>query len=155
MKLVNICLLIASLCFSSISLADPQAEKEAEKLLNVIGMEQSLVQSMALMLDLQLQQNPALGPYKQVMEEFFSKHMSYESLKSDMVKIYSEAFTASELSEINDFYSTKVGRKTIESMPALMAQGAQIGAARVQENIGELQAMIEAESERLQKLQQE
>ena len=37
-------------------------------------------------------------------------------------------------------------------MPSLMAQGGQIGAARVQANIGELQAMIKAESERLQKL---
>ena len=79
--------------------------------------------------------------------------MSYESLKPEMLKIYSEAFTADELKEINKFYATGAGKKTIEKMPTLMAQGGQIGAARVQENIGELQAMMKAEAERIEKLQ--
>ncbi|MEM6580357.1 MAG: DUF2059 domain-containing protein [Pseudomonadota bacterium] len=116
-------------------------------------MEQALQQSVLQMLDVQLQQNPALAPYKGVILEFLNEHMSYESIKPDLLKIYSTEFTAAELREINSFYSTDVGRKTIEKMPTLMAQGSQIGAARVQENIGELQAMIRAESERIQSLQ--
>ena len=72
--------------------------------------------------------------------------MSWASLKPEFLKIYSEAFSAKELREINEFYSTDTG-KTIQSMPSLMAQGGQIGAARVQANIGELQEMIKAESE--------
>jgi hypothetical protein len=36
-----------------------------------------------------------------------------------------------------------------------MMQGGQLGATRVQENINDLQAMIQAESERIQKLQSE
>ncbi len=135
--------------------ADPAAEKEAEKLLNIMGMDEALKQSMSQMLDLQLQQSPALAPYKNVMMEFFNKHMSYESLKPDILKIYAEAFTASELKEISTFYSSAVGKKTIEKMPVLMVQGGQIGATRVQKNIDELQAMIKTESERIQKLQQQ
>ena len=112
-------------------------------------------QSMSQILDIQLQQNPALAPYKLVMMEFFKKHMSYESLKPELIKAYSKEFTGSELREINTFYLTNVGKKTIEKMPALMAQTAQMGATRVQENIGELQAMIQAESKRIQILQSE
>jgi hypothetical protein len=153
MKLLNRFLLLAFLCVSSISSADTASEKEAEKLLSIMGMEQVLEQSISQMLDVQLQQNPALAPYKGVMLEFFSKHMSYESLKPDMLKIYSNEFTAEELKKINSFYATDVGKKTIEKMPILMVQGAQIGAARVQENIGELQEMIKVESERIQNLQ--
>ena len=78
--------------------------------------------------------------------------MSYESIKPELIKMYSEAFTASELKEIIAFYSTDVGQKSIQKMPALTAQGAQLGATRVQQNIGDLQAMIEAEAERLGKL---
>lgn len=155
MKSIVISVFMALLCMSPISSADPASEKEAEKLLNLMGMEEALDQSMAQMLDVQLQQNPALAPYKEVMLEFLTKHMSYDSLKPDMLKIYSEAFTASELREINDFYATDTGKKTIQMMPELMAQGAQIGAVRVQENIGELQAMIQAEAERIQSLQQQ
>lgn len=153
MKISKLLLLLSFLCMSSISVADTASDKEAEKLLNIMGMDQAFEQSISQMLDLKLQQNPALAPYKGVILEFFSKYMSYESLKPDMLKIYSEAFTADELKEINRFYATEVGKKTIEKMPTLMAQGGQIGAARVQENIGELQEMIKAEAERIQGLQ--
>ena len=143
------------LSFCLVAFADSAVEKEAEKLLNIMGMDEAFKQSMSQMLDLQLQQSPALVPYKGVMMEFFNKYMSYESLKPDILKIYAEAFTASELKEISTFYSTEAGKKTIEKMPMLMAQGGKIGATRVEENIDELQAMIKAESERIQKLQQQ
>ena len=147
--------LITALSMSSMSLADVASEKEAEKLLDMVGTQEVMEQSMSQMLDIQLQQNPALAPYKGVMMEFLNKNMSYESLKPDLVKMYSEEFTSSELREINAFYSTDVGKKSIEKMPTLMMQGGQLGATRVQENIGDLQAMIQAESERIQKLQSE
>jgi hypothetical protein len=137
------------------SLADAASEKEAEKLLDMVGTQAVMEQSMSQMLDIQLQQNPALAPYKGVMMEFLNENMSYESLKPELIKMYSEEFTSSELREINAFYLTDVGKKSIEKMPKLMMQGGQLGATRVQENIGDLQAMIQAESERIQKLQSE
>ena len=153
MRLSKTFLLIAFLSLSTLSSADTASEKEAENLLNIIGMDQALEQTISQMLDLQLQQNPTLVPYKEVMLKFFAKHMSYESLKPELLKIYSEAFTAEELKEINKFYATDVGKKTIKELPNLVAQGGQIGATRVQENIGELQAMIEAEAERTKSLE--
>tara|TARA_X000000368_G_C22749354_1_gene587622 strand:- start:113 stop:574 length:462 start_codon:yes stop_codon:yes gene_type:complete len=125
------------------------AEKEAEKMLDLMGYEKMMEQTVSQMLDIQIQSAPGLEPFKGVMVEFFNKHMSYEIIKPEMIKIYVETFTASELREINAFYATDVGKKTIQTMPALMEQGAQLGASRVQENIGDLQTMIEAEAERL------
>ena len=155
MNLSKVFVLITALGVSSMSLADAASEKEAEKLLNMVGTQEVMEQSMSQMLDIQLQQNPALAPYKGVMMEFLNENMSYESLKPELIKLYSEEFTSSELREINAFYSTDVGKKSIEKMPTLMMQGGQLGATRVQENIGDLQAMIQAESERIQKLQSE
>ena len=155
MDFSKVFVLIIALSVSSISSADAASGKEAEKLLNMIGIQAAMEQSMSQMLDIQLQQNPALAPYKGVMMEFLNENMSYESLKPDLIKIYSEEFTASELREIIAFYSTDVGKKSIEKMPTLMAQGGQLDAPRVQENIGDLEARILAESERIQKLQSE
>ena len=155
MKFSKVVVLITARGVSSMSLADAASEKEAEKLLNMVGTQEVMEQSMSQMLDIQLQQNPALAPYKGVMMEFLNENMSYESLKPELIKMYSEEFTSSELREINAFYSTDVGKKSIEKMPTLMMQGGQLGATRVQENIGDLQAMIQAESERIQKLQSE
>ncbi len=153
MKLSALVLSLSFLCLSSVCLAASEAEKEAEKLLNSMGLEQVLEQSISQMLDIELQQNAALTPYKGVMLQFFSKHMSYESLKPSMLKLYAETFTVAELQQLNQFYATDVGKKTIEKMPMLMAEGAKMGAARVQENIGELQTMIQAEAKRIQVLQ--
>ena len=89
------------------------------------------------------------------MMKFFQKHMSWESLEFEFIYIYSQAFTAQELKELTAFYETPTGKKTIEKMPQLMAQGAQIGAARVQENMQELQAMIKEEAERLKQLSEQ
>jgi hypothetical protein len=85
------------------------------------------------------------------MVAFFNRHMRYDSVKPDLLRIYANAFTASELREINAFYATPTGRKTIELLPALMAQGGQIGVNRVTANMGELEEMIQAESQRLRK----
>jgi len=112
-------------------------------------MAEALEQSVEQILNLQLQQNPGLPPYKGVLVRFFKKHMSYGSLKPEMIQLYANTFSAAELREINQFYATETGKKTIKQMPALMAQGGQIGASRVQENMSELQTMIRAEAERL------
>lgn len=153
MKLSKLILVIALITHCGYSFADNASKKEAELLLNTLGLDQVLQQTINQMLDLQLQQNPALLPYKQVMLQFFNKYMSYDSLKGEMVTIYSETFSAPELKQINTFYQSPVGKKTIEKMPELMAKGGQIGAKRVQEHLPELQEMIKVESERIQKLQ--
>ena len=153
MKKIKYVMASLTIVFSQVAFSADDAAEEAEKLLEIMGMDTILQQSIEQTLQIQLQQNPALTPYKHVMVEFFSKYMSYESLKREMAEIYANAFNADELRELNNFYRTPVGRKTIELMPTLMSQGAQLGANRVQENIGELQQMIEAEAKRIQELQ--
>lgn len=153
MKISQIPLVLVFLFIPSLSSADTASEKEAEKLLNLIGMEEVFAQSISQMLDVELQHDQALAPYRSVMLEFFSKYVSYQSMKPELLKIYSEAFTADELREIRGFYATDTGKKTLEKMPTLMAESSQIGMMRVQENIAELYSMIEAESKRIQSLQ--
>lgn len=155
MNLLKTIFFAATLSTGTIALADAESMKEAEQLLQIMGTEAALEQSMSQMVDVQLQQNPALAPYKGVMMEFFNKYTSYDSLKLEMAEAYSEAFTMAELQEINAFYASDVGQKVVEQMPQLMAEGAQMGISRVQDNIGELQTMIKAESERIQALQEQ
>ncbi len=129
--------------------ADAGARQEAEILLAGLNLDTALTQSIEEMLDLQLRQNPSLVPFKSVMLDFLRKYMSYESLKKEMVDIYAEAFTATELREINAFYQTPTGAKTIRLMPELMAKGGQLGAQKVQDNMEELQRMLTAEARRI------
>lgn len=143
-------LLATGVALSCAAVADSQSDAAAEKLLSAMNIDSVIEQSMEQMLQIQLQQNPALAPYRHVMMAFLNKHMSYESLKPDLIQIYSDSFTADELDKLNAFYQTPVGEKTIRLMPDLMNQGAQLGVSRIEENIGELEQMIVEESERLQ-----
>jgi hypothetical protein len=125
--------------------ADPAAHQEAARqLLAAVNMERMLSQSIEQMLELQIQQNPQLAPFRQTMLDFLDKYMSYESLEEDLVALYAEAFSEAELRDLVAFYETPTGQKTVQLMPTLMSRGAQIGAKRVQDNIGELQKAIQA-----------
>ncbi len=125
----------------------------AEELLKTLKMEMLLQKTIEQMLDVQLQQNPAIKPYKHVMLQFMNKYMGYNSLKNDLIKIYADAFNENELNELKIFYETPVGQKALEKVPELSAKGAMIGHARLQKHKGELEEMIKKESERIEQLQ--
>ena len=78
------------------------------------------------------------------MKAFLNKYMGWASLKDDMAKLYMANFSESELNELNKFYQTPLGKKTVQKMPTLMTKGAEIGQKRVQEHLPELQAAIAA-----------
>ena len=107
-----------------------------------------------IMLAQQLQQNQNLVPFEGVMRKFFNKYLSFERVKEEYIGLYTEAFTIDELKALNAFYSTPAGRKAVKLLPTLMQKGGEIGARRVQENIGELQQMIADEARKQQEKQQ-
>jgi uncharacterized protein len=152
-NLLRTLLLACSLFISGLSFADDGAKNAAETLLSTMGTKDLLEQTISQSLDIQLAAKPELMPYKEVMLAFLRKHMSYESLKPDLINLYANAFTESELNELNEFYKTPIGQKALRKMPELISKGEQMGSQRVQDNIQELEEMMEAESERIQKLQ--
>jgi hypothetical protein len=136
--------LVTALAVVSGSFADEKSHrKAAENLLKEMNMEKQLVASIDQMVDLQVKTNPQLAPFKEVMKKFLNKHMSMNSLKDDMITIYTGAFTEDELNEITKFYKTPTGKKMIEKLPDLMAKGMQLGVQRVQANQEELRQMLE------------
>jgi hypothetical protein len=147
MKPVCLSILIGAIVLfqPAISRADQASHRKAvDSLFALMDMENLLSQSVDQMLAMQVQQNPAIAPYQAQMKAFLNKYMSWASLKDDMAKIYMEAFSESEVNELNKFYQTPLGKKTMQKMPVLMAKGAEIGQKRVQEHLPELQAAIAA-----------
>jgi len=150
MKLICLSFLLSvvALSYPANARADEATHrKAAESLLNLMGMDNLVSQSVDQMLAAQVQQNPAIAPFQPQMKAFLNKYMSWASLKDDMIKIYMAEFSESELNELNKFYQTPLGKKTVQKMPGMMAKGAEIGQKRVQEHLPELQATI-AEAEK-------
>jgi hypothetical protein len=141
-----------SILLSAVALLQPAVaradeashRKAAESLLSLMNMDSVMSQSIDQMLQMQIKQNPAIAPYEQEMKDFLKKYMSWAGLKDEMVKIYVDEFTESELNELNKFYQTPLGKKTLAKMPVLLAKGAELGQRRVQEHLPELQTAIAA-----------
>jgi hypothetical protein len=128
------------------------AQEAAFRLMDAMGMETALAQSIDASLDTQLKNNPELGPYRSVFRSFLAKYMSYEALKPQLASLYASEFSASELDAAAAFYRTAAGRKFMEKMPALMSKSMELGQQAVQDHLPELQDAIKAEATRLQQI---
>lgn len=153
MKLAPLALLLASLVFAGPVFANDAGKEEAAKLLDVLDMQATMDQAVVMSLESQLKANPQLVPYKEVMLGFLRKHMSYESLKPELVELYASEFTAAELKTARAFYSSDTGKKFIASMPRMMTLGAEIGSKQVEKHLPELQALMQSEAARIQQSQ--
>lgn len=155
MKVLRLVLFVSAMLFSGFALADDASKAEAEKLLDAMGMEALMEQSIENIVDMQMKQQPDIAPYKDVMLTFFKKYMSYKSMKPDFVALYANEFTSAELKDMRNFYETPTGKKTIKKLPDIMNKGSLIGIKKVQENMPELMQMIKAESEKNGKKQKQ
>lgn len=138
-------LLIAFLVVTSSASAQDISDSHrnaAEALLQSLDMESLLNQSIQVSLDIQLEQQPEIAPYRDIMEAFFEKHMSWSSLKPALIQIYAESFTEDELDDITAFYRTPTGQKAARLTPVLMEQGMLLGQRAVQENLPELEQAV-------------
>ena len=115
----------------------------ASELLETMHMKHTYQGMIARITQMQLQQNPQLLIIKPTIHGFFKKYMGWEALKSDIAYTYASVYTQDELKEINKFYQTKVGQKSVHLMPELASRGARIGQHKLMLHMPELQTMIE------------
>jgi hypothetical protein len=122
-----------------------QANSEALTLLATMNMKQSYEGMIKRITQMQIQSNPQLQSIAPTIEAFFTKYMGWEAQRGDIAALYAKNYTADELKELNKFYQTPLGQKTVQIMPQLAAASAQIGQSRMMKHMPEMKAMIEAE----------
>ena len=122
---------------------DASHRKAAETLLMVTDTEKHLQQLAAQVLDGQLKQNPQLAPHRDVFQRFLNKYFNWDSLKAEVITVYTQEFTEKELKQLTDFYKTPVGKKASEKMPRLAFAAGELGLQRAQANQAELRQMLE------------
>lgn len=139
---------LLTFCFSSFSYGVEKSHTEAaEKLFQVMDMENAQKRTIEQLVAAYLERNICLKPYENILRDFLNKTVGFQNLKPDIIQIYVREFTEPELKELTAFYSSPVGKKVMEKLPILTGEGARIGQARVQANIEELKSRIkEAES---------
>lgn len=130
---------------ASTTISAHAANSAAYTLLATMNMKESYEGMIERVTQMQIQQNPELEAVRPTIHAFFTKYMGWEAQKGDIAALYAKNFTVEELAEMNAFYQTPVGQKTVQLMPQLAAAGAQIGQSKLAAHMGELKAMIETE----------
>ena len=153
--LVKLSLLIIISAFPMISFADQAShQKAAEDLIDSININKTMMETVDRMVELEIEKNPQLMPYKDVMRGFFLKYMTGDVLTRFLTGIYMAEFTEKELIELTSFYKTPTGQKAMKKLPLLTQKGARWGQKQVSDNIEELRALIAEEDERLEKMKE-
>ena len=137
-------LFTTSLILPGLTTADDQSHLEqVEILFKLTRMEQKINDSVDSVAQLQLRQNPNLDEKKRVqLMAFLESHIGWNAVRADLYEMYMQTFTEEELKTINDFYITTTGQKVIVIVPQLVQERNRLSMQRLQQNIGELQAIM-------------
>lgn len=79
------------------------------------------------------------------ISQLISASLSWEKLRPQYVKLYSDAFTEEELAAILAFYKSPAGRAMLEKMPQLMLKSMSIGQQAVANIQPEIERLVREE----------
>jgi hypothetical protein len=135
------------LCLATMAGAQAQAPsshyKAAETLLLTMDTPKTVDTNLQQMLTLQMDQMPAMKDAEIEVRSFFAKYMSWDALKEDMIKMYMDEFTEKELKDMTVFFKTPTGKKLAAKQSTLTLRGAQLGQAKIQPHLMELQQILQ------------
>ena len=78
-----------------------------------------------------------------IMTDFINKYLGWNNVREDIAKIYTKYYTASELQEIQNFYMTPVGQKSLKLMPEVAAESMKVTQEKMMPHMSELQESIQ------------
>jgi len=127
------------------TIAAHEANSEALSLLATMNMKESYEGMIKRITQMQIQAKPELKAIESTIEAFFTKYMGWEAQRGDIAALYAKNYTTKELKELNKFYQTPVGQKSVQIMPQLAAASAKIGQSKMMGHMSEMKAMIDSE----------
>ncbi len=122
----------------------PAALAVADSLLRQMDLERVMQIGAMSTFDASMQQQPAMAQFRDVVQAWYQKHLSWAEFGPSMVKVYAEMFTEPELRAYLAFYRTPAGRQLARLTPELTRRGAELGAEVAARHSDELQQMIQA-----------
>lgn len=147
-----ITVLLAVLAFGSVaqeSNKHPEADYQVVyQLLESINLKELIENNNARMVEMQIQNIPALNIYRHELLNFMTKYMSYEVLKKELANIYLKYYTIDEIKELLRFYTSPVGRKLLRTHEQLTSNIMRLSRDKFMANQEELrQIMIKKRQE--------
>jgi hypothetical protein len=120
----------------------PGQTKAATELMQVMHADKTLRDAISAAFDVQIQNNPAMAPYRSAMQQFANKYLTWDDLGPQLTTVYAQVFTESELKDLIAFYKSPIGQKLSSQQATLAAKSQAIGLAVVQAHQADLVALL-------------
>jgi hypothetical protein len=128
----------------------PTSLAVADTLLREMDLERALQAGATASFDAGVQQQPMMAQFRDVMQAWAAKHLTWAELGEPMVRVYAETFTEAELRAFLAFYRTPAGRQLARLTPELTLRNAKLGAEVATKHAAELQQMMQARMSQMQ-----
>ena len=132
----------------------PSQVAAANELFKSMKLESTVLTTSAAMIESEVGRTAGMEAYRSVMLTWLRKYMTWDAMKPELIKLYTETYTEPEMKELAAFYKTPVGQKSLAKMPDLLQKTALIGAKLGQPHIDELKTLMDARRAELQKQQE-
>lgn len=83
-----------------------------------------------------------LEQYQSKADAALDKAIGWDKVKPDLIKLYTETFTEQELTQLNDFYESALGKKMLTKLPELNARSAQITQAKLESAVPQVNKLL-------------
>jgi hypothetical protein len=81
--------------------------------------------------------------YEDVFRAWYEKTIAAAGLEPKIIALYAEAFSESELKDLNAFYQTPLGKKALSRMPEIVRKASELEVEAARANQQELERMLE------------
>ncbi|OGV56381.1 MAG: hypothetical protein A2017_12605 [Lentisphaerae bacterium GWF2_44_16] len=146
MKRFFIIALIVISVFSVQSVFAQANDKMLEEFLKVAMVKEQFDETVNMMMSQQSKAFAGQGKIPdevaKVLQGFYKKYLTWETVKNDMTKAYSETFTQEEIQAMIKFYSTPAGQSIVKKQPQLTQKIMLLTMASMQKHMPELQASL-------------
>ncbi|MCY1247828.1 hypothetical protein D9M72_611950 [compost metagenome] len=83
-----------------------------------------------------------LDRYQAKANAELDRAVGWNKIKPDLIKLYTDNFTESELKDLNAFYASPLGKKVLDKMPRLTAQSAQMTQSKLQNAVDPVNKLL-------------
>ncbi|KJH82619.1 MULTISPECIES: DUF2059 domain-containing protein [Pseudomonadaceae] len=83
-----------------------------------------------------------LESYQSKADAALDKAIGWEEVKPDLVALYTETFSEPELTRLNEFYESELGKKMLTQLPQLNARSAQVTQTKLQNAVPQVNKLL-------------
>jgi hypothetical protein len=128
----------------------PESEKAAYELFKSLRMKEGIAAALNQSLEVQVKRQPAMAPYKKIYQDFFAKYTRWDDMKKELARLYSQVFTAEEMKQLSRFYSSKLGQKSLGTLPKLTQLSMILAQKRIAAHSAELKKAVGKKAKELE-----